>query len=230
MSSQSAIASTEHSEASAGDDPGSEPFESPGKRRARARELLEPALNAGRSVEIWTWTEHEHLYGELRDLIGKQIEAVRSGDMSGLETILVSQTVTLDQIFHSLCRRSGRAGHPEKTAMKLQAALRTQAAIRATIQTLALLKSPPSMNVVAGNQANIGEVNLNRDLKLKLRQPSFWRLLMANGWIRHGGQHRQRRSGIGHRGRNRPDRSRLRARHGLVETAIAAGSVQHFGR
>jgi hypothetical protein len=87
--------------------------------------------------------------------------------MSGLETILVSETVTLDQIFHSLCRRSGRSGHPEKIAMILQAAIKTQAAVRATIQTLVLLKSPPSMNVVAGNQTNIGAVNLNRDLRFE---------------------------------------------------------------
>jgi hypothetical protein len=167
MSSQSAMASTEHSGASAGDDLVSEPLEPPSKRRARAREVLEPALNAGRSVEIWTWTEHEHLYGELRDEIEKQIEAVRSGDMSGLESILVGETVTLDQIFHSLCRRSGRSGHPEKITMMLQAALKTQAAIRATVQTLVLLKSPPSVNVVSGNLTNIGEVNLNRDLRLE---------------------------------------------------------------
>jgi len=140
----------------------------PSKRRARARELLEPALNAGRSVEIWTWTEHEHLYEEFRDLIDKQIEAVRSGDMSGVEKILLGEAFTLDQIFHSLCQRSGRAGHADKTAIILHAAIKTQAAIRATIQTLVLLKSPPSMNLVAGNQTNIGEVNLNRDLKLEI--------------------------------------------------------------
>jgi hypothetical protein len=138
------------------------------KRHARARELLDPSLGAGLSVEVWTWTEHEHLHGELRDEIEKQIQAVRSGDMSGLETILVSQTVTLNAIFHHVCRRSGRHGQPEKTAMMLQAALKTQAATRATIQTLVLLKSPPSMNLVTGNQTNIGEVNLNRDLRLEI--------------------------------------------------------------
>jgi hypothetical protein len=150
-----------------GDDLESEPFESPSQRRARARELLEPALNAGRSIEVWTWTEHQLLQEELRDEIDKQIEAVRSGDMGGLERILVGETLTLDQIFYSLCRKTGRAGHPEKTAMILQAALKTQAAIRSSIQTLTLLKSPPSLNVIAGNQTNIGEVNLNRDLRLE---------------------------------------------------------------
>jgi hypothetical protein len=148
------------------DDLVSEPLESPspGERRARARELLEPARNAGRSIEVWMWTENEHLYEELGWEIDKQTEAVRSGDMSGLEKILVSESVTLHQIFHCLCRRYG-SGHPEKIVMMLQAALRVQAANRATIQTLALLKSPPSMNVIAGNQTNIGEVNLNRDLR-----------------------------------------------------------------
>jgi hypothetical protein len=146
----------------------SEPIESPGMRRARARQLLDPAFSGGRSIETWTWTEHEHLYEELRDEIETQIEAVRSGDMSGMETILVSQTVTLNAIFHHLCRRSGRLGHVDKTTMMLQAALKTQAATRATIQTLVLLKSPPTANLVSGNQTNIGEVNLNRDLRLEI--------------------------------------------------------------
>jgi hypothetical protein len=150
------------------DDLASPPVVSPARRRARARQLLDPALGAGLSVEVWTWTEHEHLHEELRDEIEKQIEAVRSGDMSAMETILVSQAVTLNAIFHHVCRRSGRHGRPEKTALMLQAALKAQAATRATIQTLVLLKSPPCMNLVSGNQTNIGEVNLNRDLRLEI--------------------------------------------------------------
>jgi hypothetical protein len=138
-----------------------------GLREQCARQLLDPALSAGRSVEVWTWTEQEHLHEELRDEIAKQVDAVRSGDMSGLEAMLVSQYITLDAIFHNLCRRSGRHGHPEKTAMMLQGALKAQAASRKTIQTLVSLKSPPPMNVVSGNQTNIGAVNLNSELRLE---------------------------------------------------------------
>ena len=84
----------------------------------------------------------------------ESVKKVRNGDLAGPEAMLVSQAESLNAIFTELARRAalnmGEYINASERYMRL--ALKAQAQCRATIETLAALKSPP---VVIARQANI---------------------------------------------------------------------------
>lgn len=86
--------------------------------------------------------------------LGESTAAVKSGDLSGAEGLLMAQAVTLNAIFGELSRRAalnmGEYMGATDTYMRL--ALKAQAQCRATLETLAAIKNPP---VVFARQANI---------------------------------------------------------------------------
>jgi hypothetical protein len=79
--------------------------------------------------------------------------AVKGGDLSGLETMLVTQANTLDIIFNQLARKAAFSEYLNQFQAHLSLALKAQAQSRATIEALAELKNPRPVAFV--KQANI---------------------------------------------------------------------------
>lgn len=79
---------------------------------------------------------------------------VNRGDLAGLESVLVAQSVALDKIFNELARRAAQnmGEFLDATDRYMRLALKAQSQCRATVETLATIKNPP---VVFAKQANI---------------------------------------------------------------------------
>lgn len=94
---------------------------------------------------------------ELVAEIDKQADAVRAGDMSRVEEMLLAQAHTLDGLFNALAGRAmlNMAQYPDAFERYMRLALKGQTQCRATLETLALVKNPP--NVAFVRQANIGQ-------------------------------------------------------------------------
>lgn len=92
--------------------------------------------------------------GELCDTLEARATAVKGGDLSSAENMLVAQAATLNLLFLDLTRRStlNMGEHINAAERYMRLALKAQAQCRATLETLAALKSPP---VVFAKQANI---------------------------------------------------------------------------
>jgi len=76
-----------------------------------------------------------------------------TGDLSGMEAMLISQSVALQTIFTNLARRASKQELMSHYQMFLSLALKAQAQSRATIQALVELKFPKQVAFV--KQANI---------------------------------------------------------------------------
>ena len=87
--------------------------------------------------------------------ISEQTDAMHSGDMKGIESMLFAQALTLQATFTALSRRAAlNAGtHIGATDTYLRLALRAQGQCRATLETLANIKNPRPVAFV--KQANI---------------------------------------------------------------------------
>lgn len=116
---------------------------------------IHPAVNAACTVLKFA----KGSFGELEitetvDALNDNVAAVREGNLSGPEAMLVSQAHSLDAIFTELARRSAlnMGEYLDASEKYMRLALKAQAQCRATLETLATLKNPP---VVIARQANI---------------------------------------------------------------------------
>jgi hypothetical protein len=91
----------------------------------------------------------------LMDKIREQTDAMQRGDMTGIESMLFAQALTLQATFTALSRRAAvNAGeYIGATDTYLKLALKAQGQCRATLETLANIKSPRPIAFV--KQANI---------------------------------------------------------------------------
>jgi len=84
-------------------------------------------------------------------------KAIKEGDLSGIETMLISQSNTLDSVFTSLALKASHNLDDSKYfkagEMYLKMALKAQSQCRATLQTLAEMKQPRQITIT--QQANI---------------------------------------------------------------------------
>lgn len=87
--------------------------------------------------------------------LGKQVGAVGGGDLGRAEEMLIAQAHSLDAIFGILARRAALNAGEYMAACEtyLRLALKAQSQCRATLETLAMIKNPPSVAFV--RQANI---------------------------------------------------------------------------
>lgn len=103
--------------------------------------------------------------GALIGELAKQVEAVNGGDLSRGEEMLVVQAHSLDALFNILARRAmANVGvNLEACEMYLKLALRSQSQSRQTVETLAMIKNPPT---VFARQANLttGPQQINNGL------------------------------------------------------------------
>jgi len=120
-----------------------------------ANVLLNPAVHsAATCVTFGTGTFGKTEITETLEGVLEAIAKVRIGDLSGPEATLVSQAHSLNAIFSELARRSAlnMGEYIEASEKYMKLALKAQAQCRATIETLAAIKSPP---VMFAKQANI---------------------------------------------------------------------------
>jgi len=89
--------------------------------------------------------------GEVRD----RVKAVQSGDLAGVEAMLMAQAVSLDALFVELVRRAGAnlGQHMPAVDVYLRMALKAQNQSRATLQTLGEIKNPRQVAFI--KQANV---------------------------------------------------------------------------
>ena len=101
----------------------------------------------------------EPLFGEDLDLsayskqLKKQSEAVNAGDMSGVETMLITQANTLDMIFNQMARKAAFSEYLNHMEVHLRLALKAQSQCRSTLEALAEIKNPRA--VIFAKQANM---------------------------------------------------------------------------
>lgn len=90
----------------------------------------------------------------------RQTDALKNGDMTRAESMLLSQAHVLSNLFAQLTGRALRSQQRDGLESYMRLALKAQNQARATLQTLAELKSPRQVAFV--QQANIGsQVQVN---------------------------------------------------------------------
>lgn len=96
------------------------------------------------------------------DALSLSIKSVQSGDMSGIEAMLVAQATALQNMFSQLVVRAATKGTVEALNIMGGLGLRAQAQSRATIQTLIDLKYPrATVFAKNANVANGGPQQVN---------------------------------------------------------------------
>lgn len=139
------------------------PEENPGVDEL-TRLLLRPTVRSAMTIEAYSRGLGELNLATLVDTLRQQAQAATAGDWRLSEATLVSQASTLDAIFNTLAQRAADATSVEAMERLLKLALRAQGQCRATIETLAEIKSPLAgayvrqANIAAGHQqVNNGE-------------------------------------------------------------------------
>lgn len=135
------------------------------KHRARPPGTSEDAVRASMAVEglahnaVTAVQFSESPMGELGlteclEALTASVAAVHSGNLRGAEALLVGQAVALNAIFTNLALRAklNMGDYPDATDRYMRLALKAQTQCRATLETLATIKNPPT---VFARQANI---------------------------------------------------------------------------
>ena len=124
--------------------------------------LIAPETQATRTISTWDdWGKIDAL--GIRDELKAQIEEIAKGNMSRPEAMLLSQAHTLDALFNELARKAHIQEHMPHYEAFLRLAFKAQGQCRATLETLADIKSP---RVIFTKQANIshGHQQINNNI------------------------------------------------------------------
>ena len=150
--------------------------QAPGKSRERsiADVAVHPVVSAAATVRSFAHGSFGPVpMTETAEALSESVKAVKGGDLSGPEAMLLSQAHSLSAIFTELARRSAvnMGEYIEASEKYMRLALKAQAQCRATIETLATLKNPP---VVFARQANIsaGPQQVNNGTPQRAEIPS----------------------------------------------------------
>lgn len=122
-----------------------------------AKVALRPSTKAAVAVQAFAkpaWGELD--LTALADELSSQIGAVTKGDLARAEAMLIAQAHTLEALFYELARRAGLniGEYLQAAETYMRLALKAQSQCRATLETLAAIKNPPT-NVAFVRQANI---------------------------------------------------------------------------
>lgn len=161
-------------------------------RRATAKPKPPKNETGGRSVHLnidpgfaasWTLAQLRHPGQDDVDLlenfseIEKQIEAVKTGDLSGLEAILIEQVLVLNGIFThyavvgSKVLATGKSSTtPQVGRELLNLALRSQDQTRKTVLAIAELKNPQKTVFVKNQLNQMAIAPTDQDQQLQLRE------------------------------------------------------------
>ncbi len=133
--------------------------------------LTGSTLSAARVVAAYTGSSigPKHLMNRLNE----QAVAVRHGDLSSAEAMLVHQAIALQSMFADLATRAKNQDSLQGVQTYTQLALRCQGNCRATLQTLAEIKNPRQVafvkqtNVAQNQQVNNGTTPTSRTRNIK---------------------------------------------------------------
>ncbi|MBK8019790.1 MAG: hypothetical protein IPK20_26010 [Betaproteobacteria bacterium] len=137
-----------------------------------ARTLTRPEVQAAAVIQRFEGDNHD-VNALVRELTA-QADAIRRGDLGRVETMLIAQAHTLDEIFANLSRRSHANivnGYGDAAERYMRLALKAQSQCRTTLETLAEIKNPKPVAFVG--QANFAngpqQVNNQRDFATSSR-------------------------------------------------------------
>ena len=88
-------------------------------------------------------------------VLEKTTQQIKSGDLSKIEQMYISQAVALEAIFTKTIRKAGAAEHLPQYQAHMHLALKAQNQSRATLQALVQLKQPSNTQFI--KQANIAQ-------------------------------------------------------------------------
>lgn len=121
-------------------------------------------LNNANLVRVFGEGTHGELHiTELVDSLTATVNGVRDGKLVLSEALLTSQAIALDTIFAELARRAAinMGTYLETTERYLRLALKAQSQSRATLETLATIKNPPTVFAKQANINNGGQQQVN---------------------------------------------------------------------
>ena len=129
--------------------------------RIKARMLLSPEMMAlDIAMSSIPGIEESKLWGDSSSHIMAELQtksaAVNSGDLRHVESMLVNQAIALQHIFLRMTVRGIHQTKMENIDGFMRLALKAQNQSRATLETLASMRTPP---VVYAKQANINHGN-----------------------------------------------------------------------
>ena len=130
---------------------------------------VDPSMKAALTAHLFTTNLGEIDTLALVDRVQALTNAARTGDMSHFESMLASQAIALDAIFHRLASQANpNIGHyAGVTDTYLRLGLKAQAQCRSVIESLAAIKAPRQY-ISQTNVANTMQVN-NSVNKLEAR-------------------------------------------------------------
>jgi hypothetical protein len=121
-----------------------------------AQSIMQPTVQAAATLRAFNMAMADGGpdVNALAKVLADQTKAINGGDLRRAEGILIAQAHTLDAIFGYCARRSVRnmREHLNAAELYLRLALKAQSQCRATLETLANIKNPPT---VFARQANI---------------------------------------------------------------------------
>lgn len=123
------------------------------KAEAMAKMALSPSANAAAVADEYLKGPFgAQDIGSLFDALSASVKDVWEGDTKRIEAMLFAQATALQTIFTSLARRANSQQYLRNLETFLRLALKAQTQCRATLETLAAIKNPPT---VFARQANI---------------------------------------------------------------------------
>lgn len=140
---------------------------------ALAHAALRPTAQAALTLLSYNKCFGELSINTLVHDLSAQCKQSSNGDLSRAEAMLTTQAHTLDTIFNNLARRAAQnmGEYINATETYLRLALKAQSQCRATLETLAYIKNPPTAFIRQQNVAVNQQVN-NRNPADSMRTSS----------------------------------------------------------
>lgn len=158
--------------------------------RAVARSAIRPSVGAAQTIKQAARPSFDLGLQTIIEALREQTDALKVGDLSRFEAMLVTQAHTLDALGHYLARRAmsnAAEGYLNASEIYMRLSLRAFSGCRSHIEALSALKNPPALAIV--QQANIGhavQVNNGVPMPVPSRAPAIAQespteLLTTNG-------------------------------------------------
>ena len=122
------------------------------EEQAVARTMMNPALQSAITLLDYINSPEEIYLTAMIDSLEKQVDLVKSGDLTSVEQIFLVQAHTLDAIANYMFRRARNQEYMSNFEAHMKLGLRAQNQCRTTLEALVRTKTPKTHL----NQTNIG--------------------------------------------------------------------------